>query len=262
MTRLILSTTLFALTLATATAAFAQERTGFITAGVAAFPEFEGSEDFQVLPYLGGEIRWGNRYIALEGVTTRANLIDSPTWEAGPLVNIAFGRDDSIENAVLARLAPIDDAAEVGAFVARQWSSVLRDKDRLRISLQVRENSEADGSGLLIEPSVSWSSTYKDRLFVAVELAATQASTGYMKRYFGVTPADSLASGLPTYVPDSGMRDVGVTTTFSYALNKRWSIDGQVGVRRLIGDAADSPIVTREGSQSQVLMAIGMGRRF
>ncbi|MFO0451763.1 MAG: MipA/OmpV family protein [Pseudomonadota bacterium] len=262
MTRLILSTTLFALTLATATSAFAQERTGFISAGVAAFPEFEGAEDYQVLPYLGGEIRWGNRYIALQGVTTRANLIDSSTWEAGPLVSIAFGRDDSAENAVLARLGPIDDAAEFGAFVARQWQSVLRDNDRLRISLQVRENSEADGSGLLIEPSVSWSSTFRDRLIVAVELSATQASAGYMKRYFGVTRADSLASGLPTYVPDSGVRDVGVTTTLSYALNKRWSIDGQIGFRRLTGDAADSPIVTREGSESQMLMAIGVGRRF
>ena len=47
-----------------------------------------------------------------------------------------------------------------------------------------------------------------------------------------------------------------------YALSDNWAITGQVGYARLLGDAADSPIVDDEGSANAFSAGIFVGYRF
>ena len=87
--------------------------------------------------------------------------------------------------------------------------------------------------------------------------AFTYGSGNYMNEYFGVTPTDSLASGLPIYVPGGGARDVRGWATAVLSLSLHWHLGAGVMYSRLVGDAADSPIVSQEGSKNQWIYGAG-----
>ena len=84
----------------------------------------------------------------------------------------------------------------------------------------------------------------------------------YQRAYFGVTPAASLASGLPVYRPGSGIYGVAVASGVTYTLNDRWGLFGFGRYERLVGDAARSPIVRELGSRNQISAGIGLNYTF
>ena len=67
-----------------------------------------------------------------------------------------------------------------------------------------------------------------------------------MTSFFGVSAAQSINSGLPEYRPDAGFKDVYVGATASIDLTDRWTLLLMGRYSRLVGDAADSPIVETE----------------
>lgn len=69
----------------------------------------------------------------------------------------------------------------------------------------------------------------------------TYGSGSYMTTYFGVTPADAQASGLPAYQPDAGLRDVRGWVGALVHLSPRWSLGAGVVYLRLADEAARSP---------------------
>lgn len=84
----------------------------------------------------------------------------------------------------------------------------------------------------------------------------------YQRAYFGVSPAASLATGLPVYRPGGGIEAVGVTSGMSYQFNSRWGVFGYARYERLVGDAARSPIVRNYGSRNQLAGGIGLSYTF
>jgi outer membrane protein len=72
-----------------------------------------------------------------------------------------------------------------------------------------------------------------------------------------VRPSDSLASGLPIYVPGSGVRDARAWATALLHLSPQWHLGVGALYSRLLGDAADSPIVADEGSKNQWVYGVG-----
>jgi outer membrane protein len=86
---------------------------------------------------------------------------------------------------------------------------------------------------------------------LSVNAYTTWADNDYMATYFGVDPRDSARSGLEEYDADSGFKDIGITVPLRYGASEHWSIMGVSGYKRLIGDAADSPIVKDEGDKNQ-----------
>ena len=68
------------------------------------------------------------------------------------------------------------------------------------------------------------------------------ADSQHMRSYFGVTPQSALSSGRREYAPSAGLRDVHVGIGFTHALSPRWVTFGSMGISRLIGPAAQSPL--------------------
>lgn len=83
----------------------------------------------------------------------------------------------------------------------------------------------------------------------------------YSRTYFGVTAAESAASGLAAYTPSGGALSAGIEIGATYALNDQWGIDSALTWTRFTGDAANSPIV-RQGSRDHLKLRIGLTRRF
>lgn len=83
----------------------------------------------------------------------------------------------------------------------------------------------------------------------------------YNRTYFGVTAAESLASGLTAFTPHAGLVSAGIEIGASYDLGNDWALDGTLAYDRLQGDAAASPI-TGLGSRDQASVSVLLTRRF
>lgn len=236
------------------------EFSGYTTIGIAALPDYEGADDHRILPLVDGKLQWGERYIAVEGPAIRANIINAKGFEFGPIAAFTFGRDAEIKDRAVARLGAIDDAYEVGAFVAASFD--LGGNDTLRLGVQgVHDVSDVHG-GFVITANATYIAPVGERLNLMFDLGASYASDDYAETYFSVTPTGSLASGLPQYAAQGGLKDVGAQLTASYRIGDNWGIAANAGYRRLLGDFADSPVVSARvsggGSADQLSGGVGI----
>lgn len=233
---------------------------GFATIGIAAIPEYEGADHHRFIPLVNGRLAKGERYIAVEGTAFRANIVGAKGFEFGPVLNIGFGRDNDVEDKAVARLPEIDDAYEVGAFGAVSFSA--GGKGTIRASLQgVRDVSDVH-DGFAFTAGASYSTPIGKRTLISVELSSSYVDDAYAETYFSVTPAGSAASGLSRFTAQAGLKDVGLSLTTSYQVTDNWGIVGYASYRRLLGDFADSPVVSRNGSADQFSGGLGIAYSF
>jgi outer membrane protein len=87
------------------------------------------------------------------------------------------------------------------------------------------------------------------------------AGDDYMDTYFGVTPDEAAATGgrLAAYDPEGGLKSASVNLSVKYEFVEDTFLNLGVTYRRLLGDAADSPIVEEE---SQLIVSAGLSRKF
>lgn len=79
------------------------------------------------------------------------------------------------------------------------------------------------------------------RLSIGASLA--MAGDRYLQHWYGVSEAQSAASGYPVFKPREGLRDIAVAATLRTELTPRWGAFVGLSASRLIGSVADSPIV-------------------
>jgi outer membrane scaffolding protein for murein synthesis (MipA/OmpV family) len=246
--------------------AAAQERaaplTGIVVLGVGAVPEYPGASALQAIPFIGGRVEKGRRYLMVEGITARLNVVGHRRLEFGPVLNLTFGRDSAGASGAIAALPTRDLSIEVGGFGAVTWGDVLRGGDELRLMTQVVRGVNGVHSGWLGTVSLGYSAPLTPRIFLGARTSVGLASDAFQAAYFSVSPEGAAASGLPAFTAEGGILDVGASGSLTYALTRRWALSGAASFRRLLGDAASSPITDRTGSANQVVVALGVGLLF
>lgn len=246
-----------AATLPAWSAASAQDSGGLrvrIGVGAQLQPKFLGSDKTGVAPLFhintardGNEFRFG----APDDSPSIA-IVSSGGFSFGPAGNIQWKRKESD---VGAPVGNVRTTLEAGAFAQYE----LKDSLRFRVELLKGINGH---KGLLgsIGADKIWRD--RDRYVVSLGPRVLFSNSRYQRAYFGITPAASLASGLPAYRPRSGIYGVAVAGGVTYALNDRWGIFGFGRYERLVGDAARSPIIRQLGSRNQLSAGIGLNYTF
>jgi outer membrane protein len=259
------STTVIALTSLLTPAVFAgggSAVSGYAAVGVLMAPEYEGSDELQAAPLISARANYEQYYIETNGLGVRANVSPMKSVEFGPVLSYTMGRDNDVENERAKRMREIDAGVSTGAFVRVPFRGVMDKTDELALELQATSDvsDASDGTTISFGPSYSYSPTEKLRL--GVSAMATYATDDYNQTYFGIDADNSARSGLAAYKAEGGMKDVGLLVNANYALNKRWGITSIAGYKELIGDAADSPIVDREGNAGQMMVGVGISYNF
>ena len=77
-----------------------------------------------------------------------------------------------------------------------------------------------------------------------------------------MNPAQALASGLPEYDADRGLRDVGGSFNAYVNIGKRWSLNPYVGDRYIFDGIADTPIIDDFGDRNQYTVGFHLMRQF
>ncbi|WP_198372491.1 MipA/OmpV family protein [Roseomonas rosulenta] len=238
---------------------------GFFALGALSTPEYQGSSDRVIRPLVAARLAYGANYVETAtlsaGIALRANVSPWPEIEFGPVLGQRRGRSD-VEDERVKLLAEIDDSFEAGVFLRIPFRDVLDSRDEAAIELQFQGDVSSTASGSLLILGGSYRFDPTDRLRLSAIALATYASDRYNQTFFGVTAAGAAASGLPVYTAGAGIRDVGLTLTANYEITGGWGITGVVNYRRLLGDAADSPIVSQEGNANQLSFGLGISYRF
>jgi outer membrane scaffolding protein for murein synthesis (MipA/OmpV family) len=212
-------------------------------------PDYEGSNDYEsgFGPNFAGS--WKG-ILFFKGKTLSANVINEKNFKVGPLLAWTSGRDDD-DNDKLEGLDDVDSSIEAGGFISYR-------KKPWRFRMEVRQDINSGHEGALVEMSAGTTLPFNKPIVFAA-LGTTLASDDYMESFFGVDSKQSMNSGLKKYKAEAGFKDVKIFVTAGYPITNRWRIGGKVEYKRLVGDAADSPIVDDE---NQFLAGFGLSYHF
>ncbi|MDX2481507.1 MAG: MipA/OmpV family protein [Desulfuromusa sp.] len=196
-------------------------------------PDYEGSNDYSFGYGPNISLSWRDT-IFYKGKTLSANLIREKNFKAGPILSFSSGRDED-DNDKLEGLGDVDGSTEVGGFVSYR-------KKPWRFRAEVLQDIDSGHEGALVKLTGGTTLPFGKPL-VFLGIGTTWASDDYMESFFGVNGQQSANSGLERHQADAGIKDISVSMTAGYAITKRWRIGGAIEYKRLLGDAADSPIV-------------------
>ena len=226
-----------------------------IGAGGLYSPDYEGSDDyeFRALPYLAVTYQDWLSFSVPEGL--KIAFLNADGFKAGVLAGYRFDRDAG-DNIALAGWGDVDGAIELGAFAEYRQGPI-------RVELDVRQDVSGAHEGTVAKLSARYATRIAGAMF-SVGPQLTWASDDYTQTYFGITPAQA-ASAVLVYAPyqaDGGIKDYGLSATVVVPLDDQWSVTGLASVNWLTGDAADSPIVAVQGSETQFMAGLFVGYRF
>lgn len=240
----------------TATPALAQEEAQkpdlivSVGGGVQAAPAFPGGDELEIGPLFTGFARREGTPIPFRTPDDGFGIaiVKTDLIEFGPLLQFQGERDDAD---VGAAVGDVDFTVEAGGFVNLK----LGPNFRLRVEAQKGIGGHEALVGTLAADFAFRSGI--DTLFtIGPRLRVNDDD--YADAYFGISPAVAAATGLPAYDPDGGVRAVGAVAGITHQLSRSVGVYAYAGYDRLIGDAADSPIVQQFGSEDQFSAGIAL----
>jgi MipA family protein len=245
-----------------------------VGAGAGVLPDYEGSNDYRVVPVPAAIGSVGGFNFQLIGNRASIDLIpDAPgaRWDiqAGPVGVVNFNRTStkSIDDTRVKALGELDTAIEVGAYFGIGKVGVITSPyDRLSVSVSYRHDvSDVHDAGIFT-PSVSYMTPLSRKALVTIFGSAERVEHNYARTYFGVTPTQAAASGLRAYDPDGGWKSwtagIGGAMSLTGDLTHGLQLVAGGTYRRMLNDFADSPIVADAGSKNQWMGVVGLAFSF
>lgn len=245
-----------------------------IGAGAAWLPDYEGSDDYRIVPAPGAIGQYKGFAFLLAGNRLSVDLIPNrpgPTWDvqAGPLGVVNFNRNSlkAIEDPRVRALGELDTAIELGGYVGIGKTGVVTSPyDRLSLSISYRKDVAGAHKAGILQPTINYLTPLSLKAAVGVFASAERAEAGYARYYFSVSPAQTLASGLPTYNARGGWKNYSLGALGTYALTgdllKGFKAVGGINYRRMLNAFGDSPVTRIAGSRNQWLAALGLAYTF
>lgn len=197
------------------------------------------------------------RLLEWYGPYAQFNLGGLTGWQYGPAVQLRLGRND-VDDPVVARIHEIDTTVEAGGFFGYEYIAPGAVPYRLRGGVNVMTNAGIQYGGVRVAANGSFWMPVSPRALLGLGLGMTWVSRSFNQTYFGVTQADSAASGLPVYSPGGGLEQYTGWLAAIYRIDKHWFVGAMVYMQRITGDAADSPIVSQRGTRNQVTYGAGV----
>jgi len=241
--------------LATAIAApaAAQEGRGrTVTVGIGAqiAPKFYGSQDYSIFPLPNFGLRREGRPMPFEAPDDSFGvglLGQDSAFNFGPIARLVAKRE---EDDVGAPVGDVSMTIEAGGFAQVFLGPNFRVRGELRQALNGHD-------GLVGDIAADFIVRDGDQTIFSIGPRAHWADNNFHDAYFGV-PVAIPAAGLAAYNPGSGFYSVGARAGLTQRLGRNWGLFGYAGYDRLIGDAADSPIVRQFGSRDQLSGGLGL----
>lgn len=230
--------------------AFAEEEEGEkkpprrtrIGLGAQLAPSYPGSDRFSIRPLVDVARSRGDKPFDFEAPDESFGpALTRGKFGIGPALNFEGSRTASDVGAAMDK---VPATIEAGAFVQYALSPAFRVRVEGRRGLGGHD-------GWTGQAGADWIARDGDEWLFSIGPRVTWSNGRYHRAYFGVTPAESVRTGLAAYQPGSGIQAVGATAGFLTQLGRRWGLYSYAKYDRLVGDAARSPLVRTLGSRDQ-----------
>lgn len=225
-----------------------------VGAGAQVQPEFPGADSMEVLPDAEFAVAPADAPFGLGAPddSFSIKLFSTGGFSAGPVASLSQRRNDSD---VGSPVGDVKRAIELGGFVQYHFGESFRLRGELRKALGGHDGLVGSvGADYLVRDADRWTFSIGPRVRFG--------DSEYMESFFGVRPEVSILTGLPVYDPDGGVRAIGATSGFTWALGGPIGVFGYARYDRLVGDAKDSPIVRQFGSPDQFSAGLGLSYTF
>jgi outer membrane protein len=217
-------------------------------------PKFIGSDDTELAPLWRIDIARGTNQFRFKAPddSLAIAVVSKDGFSFGPAANLEPGRKNSDVGVPLGK---VKMTIEAGAFAQYQAG------DSIRVRGEVRKGIGGH-NGVVGALGVDKIWRNGDQYVFSIGPRVLFSDSRYQRAFFEVTPAASLATGLPAYRPGGGIHAVALESGLSYQLNNRFGLFGFARYERLVGDAAKSPIVRELGSRNQLSGGLGLNYTF
>lgn len=227
--------------------------------GIASVPDYKGSSNNTgaIAPYFRYTFSGSERYVQLNATELSLNLLNSTSYRMGPVLNYHPGRDDDVDDPVVARMNKIDGTVEAGIFGEIAWIERGNPRNRFVLGATLL----ADVGGTYEGWRMRLNARYWHQVSPAIDLhiggGLWYGNSDYNGTYFSVTPANRGTSGLPLFDAGSGMNEMFLTLGGVMYFSRNWL--GAAGVRlsQIQGDPKDSPVVSLRGDKNQFIGGVG-----
>ena len=223
--------------------------------------EYLGSdqEELRVFPYVSVQDFKG---IDLFGTSLSYRAVETGTGEglgkwslrAGPNLTYQAGRD-SEDSPTLTGLEDVDFSVLAGGYLRGTFGPV-------GIRLDAGQDIAGGHHGVVANASVG---TFLPlgKLKIQPSASVNWGSADHNQSFFGITQAQSNASGLAVNDVDSGVYGYSVNLVSWYELSDDYVITAIGSHRWFANDADDSPILlANDGANTGVFFALGIARKF
>jgi len=246
----------------------------FLTVGIGAgyAPSYEGSDDYVFFPQ--PVIQGSLAGIAITPRPGGAALDFIPDgkdakvgFSLGPVARLRANRDSNIKDRVVRRLGKLDKAVEVGVNAGVTVYDLVTGYDSLTVSSDVKWDVAGAHKGMTISPTVSYFTPVSRGAAINLSVGAEHVDDDYADYYFSVSPAGSVASGLPAFQADGGWKSIGTFLLVAVDFDGDLANGGLAGFvtggySRLLGDAKRTPLTSIRGDADQWLAGAGLAITF
>lgn len=217
-------------------------------------PDYFGSDDFKWVADPEVYVKFRN-FVFLDNDGADIALFGFSGFSFGPSLRLVGDRDEE-DNIALTGLGDIDHTLEVGGFAATKFV------DRFLVRFKIRKGVVGGHDGLIVDAAGTALLFRYGRVSTSVSANASWVGNRYADTFFSVTPAQSLASGLPVYDAPRGMRDMGGSFNAYINIGKRWSLNPYVSYNYIFDNFAETPIIALYGDRNQYRAGFHLMREF
>ena len=234
--------------------------------GAAITPDYEGSDDYRFIPAAairgrvsGISFTTRGTYLYVDVIKASGGKVD---FTDGPIAGVRLTTYRHIHDDVVELLPKRKRAFEVGGFAGVSVHGLTNPYDTLGFRFDVTHDIGSAHKSTIVSPNVEFSTPLSRTTYASLTGGMEFVSNKFADYYYTITPADSVASGLPVFDAGGGMKNWKIGLLLNQSLSgdllHGFSIFGLGQYSRLQGDFKRSPIVSQRGSASQWLGALGV----
>lgn len=213
-------------------------------------PDYEGSDDYAAAPLWNiraSDLYHPETYAQVVGPAFTSNLLPSPHFRLGLAGGYRPDYNNVDDNAVQS-IKGTQDAFLVGPTMG--YDFLAAPGLDAAVELDVLYDA-AHGNGGVITPRFRAGGQIADKVRGEGRISTSLASGDYMGNWFSINQRDATRTGLDSYDADEGFKDLTLGGSVNWSFAGAWSLTGLATYTRMLGDAADSPIVDDAGDANQ-----------
>lgn len=226
--------------------------------GLIANPEFQGSDDYRMLPVPYFDVR----YVDEKGTKTfinvpqgfgryfvRERLNNGNRFALSAAIAPGFQNRDAEDITGLETFG-IGIEARIGAeYESGPWS----------VQAGLAQAVASGHEGMYGNLSANYRFILGRGAFAGIGPSLRFGNSNYMSALYGITPSESFASGLAVSDASAGLESVALQGLLSFPVGSKWRFTGVARAGRLVGDAGDSSLTLE---RSQFFLVTALTRRF